>query len=319
MKNNRIGFVALLLPLMAACVVDSRWPRIKTQKWPAPMTYTRGALEEGEVQGIIFSEPGIEEVLVLRYGDPVQVRPAGRAAAYPLAFHDKKVRLSAGSWILCSPGGKVEILWNGGSSVTMSGRTAGLVGSPTRGEPTFAFVEVENAILNLQPGDQVRLLGGASLSADRGPIAVEQLFSGVLRVENQSKGEATVLFRDATFRLDPGQELHLPLLSDGGEPFGEAGEARSFGEKGLVVEVEGLAQVKAHPDGALVTGSGDHEIRGLGLQLQLGDGEQLLMRGVQMPAAPASDAETAPVEEADSIEPSSDLGSAPGAASTEDS
>jgi hypothetical protein len=246
------------------------------------MAYTRGALDKGEIQGVISSEPGIEEVLVLRYGDPVQVRPAGSSAAYPLAFHDKEVRLNAGSWILCSPGGKVEVLWNGGSSVTMSGRTTGLVGSPSRGEPTFAFVEIENALLSLQVGDQVRLLGGAVLSAERGPIAVERLVSGILRVENQSKGEANLLFRDASFRLDPGQEIHLPLLSDGGDPFSESAQLRKYGEHGMVVELEGRAAVSAHPDGVMITSSGDHEIRGLGLQFHLGDGEQLLMRGVQL-------------------------------------
>ena len=136
----------------------------------------------------------------------------GGSAPYPLAFHDKEVRLKAGSWILCSPGGKVEILWHGGTSMVLSGRTTGLVGSPSRGEPTFAFVEVENATLNLRPGDQVKLLGCALVSADAGPLAVERLDSGVLRVENQSKAEGRVLFREADFRLDPGQEIHLPLL-----------------------------------------------------------------------------------------------------------
>jgi hypothetical protein len=257
------------------------------------MTYTRGAVEDVEVQGVMSSEPGIEEVLVVRYGDPVQVRPAGSSAAYPLAFHDKEVRLQAGSWVLCSPGGKVEVLWNGGTSVTMSGRTTGLIGSPARGEPTFAFVEIENALIHVTVGDQVRLLGGAVLSAERGPIAVERLVSGVLRVENQSKGEANLLFRDASFRLDPGQEIHLPLLSAGGEPFGESARLKSFGEHGGVVEFEGRVSVNAHPDGALLSSSGDHEIRGFGLQLQLADGDELLMHGVRITDAPvdASSAE----------------------------
>ena len=286
-----------MLPLLAACVADSRWPRIETQKWPGPMAYTRGPLEQGSIQGVISSEPGIEEVLVLRYGDPVQVRPAGSSAAYPLAFHDKEVRLSAGSWVLCSPGGKVEVLWNSGSSVTMSGRTTGLVGSPTRGEPTFAFVEIENALVHIKAGDQVRLLGGAILSAERGPISLENLASGVLRVENQSKGEANLLFRDASFRLDPGQEIHLPLLSAGGAPFGESAQFKAFGEHGGVVEFEGRVNVNAHPDGALVTSSGDHEIRGFGLQLQLEDGDQLLMHGVHLPDASGLDSSPVKVEE----------------------
>jgi hypothetical protein len=191
----------------------------------------------------------------------------------------------------------------------MSGRTTGLVGSPTRGEPTFAFVEIENALLELQIGDQVRLLGGAVLSAERGPIAVEQLDSGVLRVENQSKGEANLLFRDASFRLDPGQEIHLPLLSAGGEPFGESAQLRTFGEYGRVVEYEGRADVNVHPDGALITSSGDHEIRGFGLQLQLADGDQLLMHGVQLSAAPVLDSTPAQEEEAASkIESAEDSG-----------
>ena len=95
MKNTRFGLAALALPLLVACVADSRWPRIETQQWPSPMTFTRGTVDVEEIHGVISSEPGVEEVLVLRYGDPVQVRPAGRTAAYPLAFHDKEVRLSA--------------------------------------------------------------------------------------------------------------------------------------------------------------------------------------------------------------------------------
>lgn len=222
MNHTHCRRAALLLPLLAACVADSRWPRIETQQWPAPMEDVPGALDSSSMRGVISNEPGVEEVLVLRYGDPVQVRPAGATASYPLPFHDKEVQLNAGSWVLCSPGGKVEILWAGGTSIVFSGRTTGLVGSPSRGEPTFAFVELENAILDLRQGDQVRLLGGALISAEVGPVALERLSSGIFRVENQSKADARIMFREADFRLRPGEEVHLPLLSAGGDPWAGA-------------------------------------------------------------------------------------------------
>jgi len=282
MKHSQHITLGLLLPLLAACVVDSRWPRIETQQWPAPMQTVSGGLETVALHGINTSEPGSETVTVLRYGDPVQVRPAGGTAAYPLAFHDKTVQLKAGSWVLCNPGGKVEILWYGGTSVIFSGRTTGLVGSPSRGEPTFAFVELDNALLNLKQGDQVRILGGAMVSADVGPLAVERLDSGVLRVENQSKGEARVLFRDADFELSPGQEIHLPLLSEGVRQPGSSNDQRLYGKEGLLVEVEGAAEVRPHPEGVMVSANGAHEIRAMGLRLQLDAGEELLVRGVNM-------------------------------------
>ena len=282
MKHTQRRSLGLLLPLLAACVADSRWPRIETQQWPAPMQVVPGALDTSALHGIISSEPGSEEVFVLRHGDPVQVRPAGGAAPYPLAFHDKEVKLNSGSWVLCSPGGKVEILWNGGTSVTLSGRTTGLVGSKSRGEPTFAFVELENTLLNLRRGDQVRLLGGALLSAEVGPIAVERLDSGVLRVENQSKGEAQLWFREAYFLLDPGQEIHLPLLSAGGAPLGSLTDRRRYGREEMLVELDGAAELLPHPEGVRVIMNGAHEIRGMGLRMQLAQGEQLVIRGVEM-------------------------------------
>jgi len=275
----------MLLPLLVSCVADSRWPRIETQQWPAPMQDVPGELDVSALKGVVSSEPGVEEVLVLRYGDPVQVRPAGATAAYPLPFHDKEVQLNAGSWVLCSPGGKVEILWNGGTSIIFSGRTTGLVGSPTRGEPTFAFVELDSALLDLRSGDQVRLLGGAVVSADVGPLAVERLSEGVLRVENQSKADARIMFREADFRLGPGEEIRLPLLSAGGDPWAGAFDD---GEGGGDVPIswEGDAEVLSDPDGARVVPDGAHELRGMGLRLQLDSGESLLLHGFKVPSAP---------------------------------
>ena len=282
MKNTQQKSLGLLLPFLAACVADSRWPRIETQQWPSPMQTVPGEFDVSTLHGIISSEPGIEEVSVLRYGDPVQVRPAGGTAAYPLAFHDKEVKLKSGSWVLCSPGGKVEILWNGGTSVVFSGRTTGLVGSEGRGEPTFAFVELESAILNLGPGDQVRLLGGAEISADAGPIAVERLDSGVLRVENQSKRAARIRFREADYMLDQGQEIHLPLLSAGGAPLGALTDSRRPGRDKRLIQLEGAAELLPHPEGVRVIMTGAHEIRGMGLRMQLAPGEELIVRGVKM-------------------------------------
>jgi hypothetical protein len=303
MRKTRRLALASVLPLLAACVVDSRWPRIETQKAPAPMESVGLSLGGGELHGIITSEPGSEEVTVMRYGDPVQVRPAGRTAAYPLAFHDKEVLLNAGCWVLCNPGGKVEILWKKGTSVLLSGRTTGLVGSHSRGEPTFAFVEIDKALLNLRKGDEVRLVGGAMISAEVGPLAVEGLDSGILRVENQSKEAARIRFREMSFVLEPGEEIHLPLLSPGIGDWGASSDRRSYGKQGMLVEVEGVAQALPHPEGVLIVPGGDHEIRGMGLRLQLAEGEELLVRGVNMGrgAVPVPDAMPKPEPEAANV------------------
>ncbi|MCH2102778.1 MAG: hypothetical protein MK297_02070 [Planctomycetes bacterium] len=305
MKQAHRRSASLLLPLLASCVADSRWPLIETQKWPAPMQAVSGAVDSGALRGVVENKPGVEKVLVLRYGDPVQVRPAGATAAYPLPFHDKEVQLHSGSSVLCSPGGKVEILWEGGTSIVFSGRTTGLVGSKSRLEPTFAFVELENATLNLRQGDQVRLLGGALLSADVGPIALERLNSSVVRVENQSKAEARLMFREADFRLAPGEELHFPLLSDGGTPLAQAFDVEG-GASSFPLRWYGSARASATAEGALVTAGGATALRGLGLELELGEGDALFVEGLSAPATPQGGAPpaepAAPVAEEGAVE-----------------
>jgi hypothetical protein len=278
MNQTQRRRVTFFLPLLAACVADSRWPRIETQQWPAPMQDVPGAFESSSLQGVVLNEPGVEEVLVLRYGDPVQVRPAGATASYPLPFHDKEVQLKAGSLVLCSPGGKVEILWAGGTSIVFSGRTTGLVGSPSRGEPTFAFVELESAILDLRYGDQVRLLGGALISAEVGPLALERLNSNIMRIENQSKAYARIMFREADVHLGPGEEIHLPLLSAGGDPWTGAFDDGSTSDA-IPLNWEGDAHVFGEAGGVRVVPGGDNEFRGLGLRMQLDAGESFLLHG----------------------------------------
>lgn len=306
MKQAHRWSASLLLPLFASCVADSRWPMIETQKWPAPMQAVSGAVDSSALRGVVENKPGVEKVLVLRYGDPVQVRPAGATAAYPLPFHDKEVQLHSGSSVLCSPGGKVEILWEGGTSIVFSGRTTGLVGSKSRLEPTFAFVELENATLNLRQGDQVRLLGGALLSADVGPIALERLNSSVVRVENQSKAEARLMFREADFRLAPGEELHFPLLSDGGAPLAQAFDVEG-GASSFPLRWDGAARASATAEGARVTAGGPTALRGLGLELELGEGDALFVEGLRAPSAPQAEAPlaepAAPVAADEPVEP----------------
>jgi len=46
MRKTRRLALASVLPLLAACVVDSRWPRIETQKAPAPMDMPRASTDE---------------------------------------------------------------------------------------------------------------------------------------------------------------------------------------------------------------------------------------------------------------------------------
>lgn len=264
---------------------------IATQRWPGPMDSALEPLPPG-VDGL--HAPGIEEVLILRHADPVQIQPAGQPAPFPLFFYDKQRRVNAGSWVYSAPGGRAEVIWPAGSSVVLFDRCTGVVGSPARGEPNFIFKEVDVALLHPRPAERYQLLGGALLEAPDGPFRIERRDNGVLRVHSQAQVPAEITFRDELFLLDPGQVLDLPLLDVTGRPAPALAGATVFPGAGFEVEVQGEGEPLARAGAVRVVGAGEQEARGLGVRVRLAPGERALFSGL----GPAPDLEILPAEPA---------------------
>jgi hypothetical protein len=224
--------------------------------------------------------PGPEEVLVRRLADPVQLKPAGQHAAFPLRYFDKRRRANSGAWIFSAAGGRAEILWpSTGTTVMLFDSCTGIVGSPSRGEPNFMFREVERAVLQLTQGDQVELLGGALLTAESGPWVVERRRFGIIRVMNQTKLPGEIAYRNEVFVLGPGEAVDLPLLESGGAPIPEVPGTKIYPGPGFELKVFGEVTVSELDGGLQVTGVGEHEIEGLGIRLHLDEGELAQLTG----------------------------------------
>lgn len=276
------ALAALALVPLSGCF----WMR--TQLWPEPMVGPVDDLPPGDFGRRL---PGPEEVSVIRHADPVRVRPAGALAGHPLAFFKKRARLTAGGCVIVAPGGRAEVIWPSGSSIVLFGQGIGWVGSPSRGEPMFELQEVDGASLNLMPGDRVQLLGGSILSGDSGPYMLERTGVDTLRVRNQSKGRVQLAFREETFELDPGQTLTLPLLSSGGAPRSPDLGLQRVAGPGFAVQVRGPLEVVPGPGGvtvrALSDTPGERYLRGLGVSVHLGDGEEARFSGMAPTSEPA--------------------------------
>jgi hypothetical protein len=270
----------LLLGLLCALSTSGcTW--LSTQRWPAPQSRDPKTLPPGLASR--YAE-GPEQVKVQRHADPVRILAPGALTTYPLSFYNRTLRASAGTAVVTWTGGRAEILWPSGASVVLFDSCIGWIGSPSRGEPTIDFIELTRAQLMLQPGDQVRLLGGAMLTGSSGPYVLERVLDDVQRVINQSKGSVTVAFRDATFELGPGQKVDLPLLSGGGDPrLAETG-LRSYAVGRFRIGVGGDVQPAIGDGRAWV--SADHELalRGLGVRVQLAPGEQAEFADLAAPA-----------------------------------
>lgn len=265
-----------------------------TQRWPPPMVNSGPDLPPGDSGE---HQTGPEEVSVVRHADPVQVRPFGALSGHPLAFFDKRARLRAGSAVIVSPGGRAEVLWPSGASIVLLGEAVGWIGSTSRGDPMFSLSGVDRARLDLQPGDQVRLLGGALLSGGSGPYLLQQDADQTLLVHNQSKAGVQVAFRDETFELGPGQGVRLPLLSSGGAPFVDDPELQRVAGPGFNVRVlgpvecaeeAGTLRVRSSPGG-----EGSAVALALGVRVQLEPGASAVFSD-PLPKPPVPDAAPAP-------------------------
>jgi len=284
---KRRAAILTLLALSSGCAGFQNLPWVSTQRWPQPMENKSNPLPPGE--GHLYP-PGPEEVRILRHADPVQVRTAGNSASFPLSHRRKEIRVASGSSIACAAGGRAEILWPDGSSVILFGRTAGIVGSLSRGEPSFLMRDLERAQFDPASEDLYELLGGAQLRARDGPVRAMRVREDILLVSNQSKRSAEVAYLDATIVLDPGQAVHLPILSSpqdageaaGGRPLVQPQPAGVLQGTGFAVERDGGAELVA--DGATIVARGEGVARSLGVSVRLGRGDEARFAGFPQPA-----------------------------------
>jgi len=233
---------------------------------------------------------GPEEVLVTRLADPVFLRRPGEASSYPLYHYRKQARVNAGSWIFCGAGGRVSVLYPDNTEVILSGLGSGVVGSESRGEPIFFLLQCDRASVTLQPGQQLRLLGGAVLSADSGPIAIERLLDEVLRVSNRSLGAARIAYRDQVFLLDPSQMIHLPLLQTGSAPSEPEEGYQTLWAAGQHLRVRGEVETVDDSRGVRLRALGEHDLAGFGLRVRLDPGDEVLFSDLAEAVGGASDA-----------------------------
>jgi hypothetical protein len=275
--SRRPLFLALLL-LGAGCYPETPvlW---KTQRLPRPMRSTADPLPPGTLERY---PPGPEEVVVLRHADPVQIRPAGMPSSFPMPFYRKQARANSGTWVFCGAGGRLEVNWPSGSAIVLDGRGTAVIGSPSRGEPTLVMYELSRARIMLAPEDRVALLGGSLLTIDAvpegetgtgrgGPFVVEHVSEEIVRLINRSKRPCNLRFREAPFRIEPGESIDLPLLEIGGDPRQpEAGFQTLPGG----IEVRGAVEIVSGPDGDRLRAAGDHEMHGFGVRVRLDEGEE---------------------------------------------
>jgi hypothetical protein len=266
--------VCLLTP---GCAGFWRWPWGTTQRWPEPMEATVDPLPPGDSQ---LYPPGPEDVLVVRHADPVQVRPAGLPSSFPLSFYNKSLRVSSGSAVYSAPGGRVEVLWPSATSVVLFGRGSGIIGSKSRGEPTFIIRQVERAEVTFKKEDQIELLGGAQMSAHSGPFVLDHFRDNILRVRNQSKAAAQIAYREANFILDPGQVIDLPLLSAGSKPVRRESGLSTLNGGGFRVEYSGQVEVLSQDADVALRALGDHEVHAMGVRVRVQRDEEVCFGGL---------------------------------------
>lgn len=255
---------------------------IRTERFPGPLEPTVDPLPPGTLDLVA---PGPEEALVVRHSDPVLVRGAGQTAPWPLKFHDKRVRLVAGSWVQTGPGGKAELLLADGARVELTDTCSGVLGSESRREPRLYLRDVTRASFTFVEPAQVELPGGALLAADTGPFVLERLDGRVLRLRNRSVGVGRVAYRDELFELAPGDVVDLAVPPGGSAPFQRDPGFRRLLTDDAPIEVRGELDVLAAEEGARLRAVGPHEILAHGLVLRLDVGDEVLIEGIGTNAA----------------------------------
>lgn len=272
------GWVACALA-SAAC---------STQRVPPPMERPAGLLPAGNGADYI---PGPQEVVVLRHGDPVSVRRPGAVAGFPLSFHQNRLRIGSGGWVLAGVGGRAEVLWPGTTAaIQLYDNSAAMIGEPSRAEPILRLHTSTYARMSLTPGDRVALVGGAELlGADAaeygpnitaGPFEFKTVAPDRISIGNNGSTIAQVTFLDEALSLGPGEVIELPILPGGASP-----ERIPFGRTPLAVEPGfvgpppmALGDLEAIPRaGSLALRANESaQVEALGVSVDLKAGEQVI-------------------------------------------
>ena len=270
MKNGPLQ--VLLVALGTWCLAAGCY--INTQRFPEPMGGSLEDLPEGASD--IFKR-GDEVALLMRISDPVFLRRPGESSSYPVHFFRKRVRIGAGYWVLSETGGRAELIFGRGAELALSGNNTIVLGSPQRGEPMVAFLEVENARMSLAAGQYVELLGGALLSGEGGPFVISHPRDEILVVSNRSDNGSQVRYRDEIINLLPGETLHMPLLESGASPrepaIGMQMVEAAGGRIGL--RGSGLRILSQDERQIQLTAEGEHEIRAKGVIVRLDKGDRV--------------------------------------------
>jgi hypothetical protein len=279
---------------VAASLAAALWAAsCSTQRWPRPMSGLKGGVAGG-------ATGGVDEVQVLRHGDPVEVRQAGSLGSYPLRFYHKQERVRSGGLVLVGAGGRAEIVWPGiASGALLLGEAVVRIGEPSNGEPALSFDQLESARLFLTPAHSMALIGGAVLSGDpdeeqSGPFLVEKIAPDLMRVRNQSRGLGRVAYRDETFDLQPGELVDLAILGAGSSPADHDEQPRiaklaelGGGQAVLKGQVDARAQGGAVELSA-TGGGGTVVVRGVEIRLDAGDRARLTGLARAPAAAPSA-------------------------------
>jgi hypothetical protein len=274
------ALLALIGGLASGCIASYQTvPWVNTQRYPGPMEQ-RANLPPGSQDD--YPE-GPEVVLIVRHADPVEVRQAGMPQGTPMAFYDKRARVHSGSWVHSGSGGRAEVIWPHGTSILLLGYGTGIVGSTSRGEPTFVFREMATARLEPSREEHIELLGGAKLVASQGPIVLARVRDDIVELRNQSSDDVTVEFRDEILLIEPGEVVDLALLSSGARPVARSRSFESVRGQGFELEVSGESEPRVEGQTLVFDASGPTEIEGLGVRVRVRANERVTFQGVAGP------------------------------------
>lgn len=253
-----VGALALL-----ACAGCLAYP----QRISGPLALP--AEEVGEPAG-----PGAATVTVQRDSDPVWLRMPGERGFYPVPYYRKRERIPVGAQVRTGAGGRAEILWSpDATAVVLFDEGRATLGDPERDQPTLRFQDVTHALLVLTPEDRVELPGGSVLAGDpaenTGPVFLEMQPGSLLRLTNQSKRLAGVLFREERLEVGPGESIDLPLLPGGAGPSVEGSELSRFETAGIPVAFVGEVERTDEPLGVSLRALGRARILALGVETRL--------------------------------------------------
>lgn len=253
---------------------------IDTQRYPGILKPITKPLPDGAKA--TFAR-GPEEALVIRHSDLVSVRIAETMSTIELRWYDKGARVPSGSWVYSGPQGFAEVLLPGATKVMMRGNCAGVVGSESRREPIFTFMQVADATVTFGEIGQVQLPGGALLEADNGLFGIKGLRDDLIRVSNRSGRKGTISYREELIVLDPSDSIDLALLDVGTAPFELDPDSRTVLSDGGRIELRGDIDVLASREGARLRAAGPNDITAYGLVIRLDVGDEILFEGLGSP------------------------------------